>query len=103
MCTCVWVGGGARFLSISTYDYIQPSWNNSAVLCRDSDADTRITSPDIIKLLNQPDFKILKWSAEDLAAYSAAARTVGSPVDDGKLLFTDLQKTYEQEPLVPFL
>ena len=45
--------------------------------------------------LQQPDFQILKWSEEDLAACdSENAKVLGSPVDDGFCLYKDLQSAY---------
>ena len=55
--------------------------------------------PDFYKvhtLLNIPEFKVLKWSAEDVAAFSEGSRTLGAPLEEGEALFTDLQKTYTQ-------
>lgn len=74
-------------------------------LHRHSDTDSRLTFVDAIKLLNQPDFKLLRWSPEDLEAYSEEARTISSSVSTGRYLFTELQKTYLEESfvLVPYL
>ena len=42
----------------------------------------------------RPDFKLLTWTAEDVAAYTEEARTLGAPLEAGEELFTDIQNTY---------
>ena len=45
--------------------------------------------------LQQPDFRILKWSEEDLATCnSEKAKVLGSPIDEGFCLYKDLQSAY---------
>ena len=34
--------------------------------------------------LQHPDFKLLKWTPEDVAAYSEQARTLGAPLEAGE-------------------
>ena len=72
-------------------------------LYRHFDAKSRPKFVDVIKVLNQPDFKLLKWSPEDLEAYSEEMRTVGSGLENGMALYTKLQQTYKGVTLVPFL
>ena len=67
------------------------------------DADTRLTFVDAIKLLNQPDFRILRLSPEDLQSYDKEAMTVGSPLNTGRGLYTELQNIYLEGSLVPYL
>ena len=44
--------------------------------------------------LQHPDFKLLTWTAEDVAAYTEQARTLGAPLEAGEELYTDIQKMY---------
>ena len=44
--------------------------------------------------LQHPEFKLLKWTAEDLSAYSEQARTLGAPLEAGEELYPDIQKSY---------
>ena len=44
--------------------------------------------------LQHPDFKLLTWTAEDVAAYTEQARTLGAPLEAGGELYTDIQKMY---------
>ena len=45
--------------------------------------------------LQQPDFRILKWSEEDLATCdSERVKVLGSQIDDGFCLYKDLQSAY---------
>ena len=55
----------------------------------------RPTFPEIQVELQRPDFKLLTWTAEDVAAYSEEARTLGAALEDGEELFTDIQETYK--------
>ena len=50
--------------------------------------------PDVQVELQRPDFKLLTWMAEDVAAYTEEARTLGAPLEAGEQLYTDIQKTY---------
>ena len=47
--------------------------------------------------LQRPDFQILKWSASDEAHYSKSARTLANPIEDGRGLYTELQKIYQRK------
>ena len=44
--------------------------------------------------LQRPDFKLLTWTAEDVAAYTEQARTLGAPLEAGEELYTELQCMY---------
>ena len=68
------------------------------------DANRRPNFAEVIELLNQPEFKILKWSERDTEAYEKG-KTVGAPLECGEYLYSDLQRTYQDENLrpVPFL
>lgn len=66
-------------------------------LFRHDDADSRPKFVDILKLLNQPEFKVLTWSPEDLEAYDDEARRIGSSINNGINLYTDLQYTYQKD------
>lgn len=70
---------------------------------RHSEPKLRPKFMEVVKSLNQPDFKILEWSQDDLKTYDKNAMTLGSPLREGKYLFTELQQTYQEETLVPFL
>ena len=39
--------------------------------------------------LQRPDFKLLTWTAEDVAAYTEEARTLGAPLEAGEELFRE--------------
>ena len=43
--------------------------------------------PSIYSELQQPDFKLLTWTAEDVAAYTEEARTLGAPLEAGEQLY----------------
>ncbi len=49
---------------------------------------------EICSQLNLPEFRVLKWSAEDVASYSEESRTVGATLAEGEMLFMELQRTY---------
>ena len=50
---------------------------------------------DILVTLQQPDFRILKWTKEDLeCAKSEKAKILGSPIEEGFSLYEELQQTY---------
>ena len=42
-----------------------------------------------------PDFKVLTWTPEDVAAYSEQARTLGAPLEAGEELYKELQNNFE--------
>ena len=44
--------------------------------------------------LQRPDFKLLTWMAEDVAAYTEEARTLGAPLEAGETLYADIHKIY---------
>ena len=41
-----------------------------------------------------PEFKVLKWSEEDLARYGEETRTIGAPLEAAEHLFAELQTKY---------
>ena len=67
------------------------------VIYRNSKPESRPKFCNICSHLNLPDIKTLKWSTDDVAAFSNASRTLGSPLDEGKDLFPELQKMYLKE------
>lgn len=64
---------------------------------RNGEAEARPWSYKICSQLNLPEFRVLKWSDEDVVSYSEESRTVGAPLTEGETLYTELQKTYVQE------
>ena len=50
--------------------------------------------PDILLDLMRPDFKLLTWTSEDVAAHTEQARTLGAPLEAGENLYAELQKRY---------
>ena len=40
--------------------------------------------------LQRPDFKLLTWMAEDVAAYTEEARTLGAPLETGEQLYSPM-------------
>ena len=44
---------------------------------------------DLMKSVHLPEFKVLKWSEEDLAKYGGRTRTIGAPLAEGESLFTE--------------
>ena len=48
----------------------------------------------VLQSLQHPDFKLLKWTAEDVSAYSEQARTLGAPLEAGEELYQELQNMY---------
>ncbi|CAI8017965.1 Ephrin type-A receptor 8 (Fragment) [Geodia barretti] len=65
--------------------------------CWNPESDSRPTFPEIQVELQRPDFKLLTWTAEDVAAYTEEARTLGAPLEVGNELYIDIQKTYTIE------
>ena len=63
-------------------------------LFREALPESRPDFPSVLQELQVPDFKLLTWMAEDVAAYTEEARTLGAPLEAGKQLYTDIQKTY---------
>ena len=63
---------------------------------RNPESESRPTFPDIQTVIQRPDFKLLTWTAEDVAAYTEEARTLGAPLEAGKELYTDIHNTYVQ-------
>ena len=49
---------------------------------------------EVSALVHLPEFKVLKWSEEDLARYGEEARTIGAPLEAAEHLFAELQETY---------
>ena len=64
------------------------------VLIRNDDTNLRPGFQEICALVHLPEFKVLKWSEEDLVRYGEEARTIGAPLAEGQTLFTKLQNTY---------
>ncbi|CAI8021519.1 Ephrin type-A receptor 4a (Fragment) [Geodia barretti] len=62
--------------------------------CWHPEPHSRPTFPDIQTVLQRPDFKLLTWTAEDVAAYTEEARTLGAPLEAGEELYTDIQNCY---------
>ena len=62
--------------------------------CRHPEAASRPTFFDTLLALQRPDFQVLKWTCEEVAAYSKEARTIGSPIEAGQELYTDIQHVY---------
>ena len=56
--------------------------------------ELRPSFSDMFLELQQPDFKLLTWTAEDVTAYSEQARTLGAPLEAGEELYTDIQRLY---------
>ena len=54
----------------------------------------RPAAPDIAVGLQRPDYQILKWSADEIARYDVATRTLGSPLTKGCSLHLNLQRKY---------
>ena len=61
---------------------------------RNPDPELRPSFDVILPELQRPDFKLLKWTSEDVTAYSEQARTLGAPLEAGEELYTDIQNTY---------
>ena len=68
-------------------------WNFS-FFDRNPNVDERPTFCDIMQELQKSDFHILKWSTDDMSAYSPELLTLGSPLELGKGLYKDLQTIY---------
>ena len=64
------------------------------LLCRNPSPDSRPSFPDILLELQHPDFKLLMWTPEDVAAYSEQARTLGAPLEAGEELHTHIRETF---------
>ena len=65
------------------------------MLCiRHTDPEQRPSFAKVLQSLQHPDFKLLTWTAEDVAAYTEEARTLGAHLDAGEELFIDLQQFY---------
>ncbi|CAI8021504.1 Ephrin type-A receptor 4a (Fragment) [Geodia barretti] len=62
--------------------------------CWSTEPESRPTFPEVQVELQRPDFKLLTWTAEDVAAYTEEARTLGGPLEAAEELYTDIQKTY---------
>ena len=75
-------------------------WGMVFKCCRNPEATSRPMFCNIITELQQPDFKILKWSENDKAISSEKAMTLGAPIEEGASLFKDLQHTYMQKQVV---
>ena len=64
------------------------------ILSRNEDPKQRPRFEEICALVHLPEFKVLKWSEEDLARYGEEARTIGAPLKAAEHLFAELQKSY---------
>ena len=51
--------------------------------------NSRPVFPHVLLELQRPDFKLLTWTAEDVAAYTEEARTLGAPLEAGEELFRE--------------
>ena len=60
------------------------------VSIRHPEPHSRPTFPEVQVELMRPDFKLLTWTAEDVAAYTEEARTLGAPLEVGEELYTDI-------------
>ena len=80
MCVCV--------LSVSIH-YIQVY-----KLYREPLPEARPDFPSLFLKLQRPDFKLLTWVAEDVAAYTEEARTLGAPLEAREQLYTDIQSHF---------
>ena len=69
-------------------------WLNEFVCKRNAEPESRPTFSDIQTVLQRPDLKLLTWMAEDVAAYTEEARTLGAPLEAGEELYTDIQNAY---------
>ena len=67
---------------------------NKKIVARNQDPKSRPGFIEVSALVHLPEFKVLKWSEEDLARYGEEARTIGAPLAEGETLFTELQNTY---------
>ena len=64
-------------------------------VCRNPDPMLRPKLCHTLVNLQQPDFRILKWSEEDLATCdNEKAKVLGSSIEDGFCLYKDLQSAY---------
>ena len=67
-----------------------------SLLFRNPDAELRPSFPDIQLELQRPDFKLLTWTAEDVAGHTEQARTLGAPLEAGEELYADIQSMYHR-------
>ena len=65
--------------------------SNYLIVFRHTVPEIRPAFPHILLELMHPDFKLLKWTAEDVSAYSEQARTLGAPLEAGEELYPDIQ------------
>ena len=63
-------------------------------MCRNPEPKSRPSFHTILMMVQHPDFKLLIWTAEDVAAYTGEAKTLGAPLEAGEELYTDIQKIY---------
>lgn len=54
----------------------------------------RISIAKIVVTLTQPEFQILRWADEDVSKYSTVARTLGTSLQEGHILYENLQNSY---------
>ena len=66
------------------------------IVTRNPSPDTRPSFPNALLELQCPDYKLLTWTPEDVAAYSEQARTLGAPLEAGEELYADIQKKFEK-------
>ena len=63
-------------------------------MLRNSEPELRPEFPHIQMELQRPDFKLLTWTAEDMAAHTEQARTLGAPLEAGEKLYIDIRAYY---------
>ena len=67
-----------------------------SVATRNPLSELRPVFVDILLELMQPDFKLLTWALEDVAAYHEQARTLGAPLEAGEELYNDIQNKFNE-------
>ena len=55
-------------------------------------AEARPSILDVIKVLNQPELKILQWPPSELSTYSEEATTIGTPLVEGEKLYIEMYR-----------
>ena len=68
------------------------SYEHNVQYFRNPEYSKRPTFDDLFEILNGCDDDLLDWSKEDKDTQKASV--IGSPVEDGKYLYQDLQSTY---------
>ncbi len=65
-------------------------------LTRNRDSEARPSFCEILSYLNEPEYKITGWSDTDKDKYSEESRKIGANLEDGKLMYEELQNTYKK-------